>query len=212
MPLNRISFALSFFVLLASSLVSWPSCSKTPEPPQTSGPPMRIARYNWPGQYWKEIARQKGWFREAGLEVELVDTNQDYYKSLSDMVEGKMDSNSFTAFDMVRFNLQGADLVAVVSADISFGMDAIVAGNEIEDIAGLRGKKIAVAEGTYSEYLLDVVLRKGGLAPDEVDKVDLITESSVDPFIEGTVDAIVTWEPLATEAKEKGQGPPPMLD
>ncbi|MBF0398434.1 MAG: hypothetical protein HQK78_16780 [Desulfobacterales bacterium] len=49
--------------------------------PKTSGLPIKIARYYWPGYYWKEIADKMGWFKEAGLNVELIDANSDYNKS-----------------------------------------------------------------------------------------------------------------------------------
>ncbi len=206
MPKKLIFLSCALVVLIILGFIWRESGPKLPEAPKTSGFPMKLARYYWPGQFWKEIAYQKGWFKEAGLKVELIDTNSDYYASLVDMVDGKMDSNSFTSFDLIQFNLKGADLVAVINPDISHGVDAIIAKREIDDISGLRGKKIGVTLGTYSEYLLNVVVSIGGLTPDEVVKVNVLTERAVKDFINGTLDAIVTWEPLAAEARKKGNG------
>src|SRR5712691_126502 len=52
-----------------------------PHPAAPSHPPLRVAAYYWPGMYWIDIANDLGWFREAGLNVAIVDTNADYFAS-----------------------------------------------------------------------------------------------------------------------------------
>jgi NitT/TauT family transport system substrate-binding protein len=181
-------------------------CTPAEEATKTSGEVMKVAKYYWPGNFWIEIADEKGFFEEAGLNVELVDTNIDYEASLQDMVDGKMDTNDFALFGLMNFVTNGADLAAVLSADISSGADAIVAKQEIEHIADLRGKTIGVDKGSYLEYILDVALGKNGLTSEDVVKKDISAEEAAEEFIAGNVDAIVTWEPIVTEAIEKGNG------
>lgn len=205
LAMNPMFLTIVFMAVAVVTLIFWPPFSEA-EKPKPSGLPIKISRYYWPGQYWQEIAQKKGWFREAGLNVELVDTNSDYYGSLQDMVEGKMDANDFTLFDFLRFNLSGADLVMVVHTGDSYGVDALVAKEDIETIKDLQGKTVGVEKGSYLEYLLDVVLKRNGLSAADIRTVDIAAEAAEEAFIQKTVDAIMTWEPFVTPAIEKGNG------
>jgi len=193
-------------VIIAVGMSCWQAKSKGRLKPKTTGLPIKVARYYWPGMYWVEIADKKGWFKEAGLSVELIDTNPDYNQSLNDMAAGKMDSNNYYLFDLVRHVVDGADLVAVINADISFGMDAIVVKPGIERVLDLRGKTVGLSKDSNSEYALDIVLERSGLTLDDVVIKDMPGEKTSQAFIKGEVDAISTWEPLVTEAIEKGRG------
>lgn len=198
-----------FSILVTAFLISGTiSCQPNVEKkaPKTSGLPIKMAKYYWPGEYWVEIADKKGWFKEAGLNVELVDTNPNYFKSLDDMVVGKMDVNIFSFFDLLSYNLKGAVLVAVINCDNSNGVEAIVARKGIETIRDLRGKKVGVTKGTYLDYILELVLSRNGMDIHDLLVTDVVPEKAPADFIEGKLDAIITWEPLVTEAIQKGKG------
>ncbi len=193
-------------VLFMVGFVWWQSSPKVEAGPKTTGLPMKVAHYYWPGMYWIEIANKKGWFEEAGLNIELVDSNPNYWGFLQDTVDGKIDNNNFTLFDLIQFNAAGADLIMVTNGDNSTGIDAIVAKSSIATIADLKGKTIGVDKGTYLEYILDVVLRRYGLKPSDVTKVKIAGERAAEEFGKGKLDAIVTWEPVVSEAIAQGNG------
>ncbi len=165
---------------------------------------MRVPTTNWPGVYWMTIADAKGWFKEAGLNVTTVDVNSNYIQSLQDTVDGKLDTNSFTLFDLVNFNAKGAGLVMVIDADDSFGSDALVAKKEINSVADLKGKTIGVAKGFYSEYVLEVVLNQAGVPVDSVKIVDVQDEKSPEAFASGSFDAIETYQPYVDGVVKNG--------
>jgi NitT/TauT family transport system substrate-binding protein len=178
--------------------------SKQPATPAHS--PLRIAGYYWAGSFWVDIANEKGWFKEAGLEVTIVNTNQDYFASFADLVEGRLDLNDLTLFDVMLLNSKGADLVGIITTDQSAGADGIVARAGIDTLAGLKGKRIGGGKGTYVEYLLSIVLGREGLAMSDFTLVDMPGEKAQERLAAGVVDAVVTWEPALTEAVEKGHG------
>jgi NitT/TauT family transport system substrate-binding protein len=191
---------------LIVAVLFWQQYTPKEEGPKTTGLPMKVGRYNWPGTYWIEIAYKKGWFKEAGLNVELIDTNPDYYGSLDAMVAGEMDVNGYYFFDFINYRLKGSDLITIINPDISFGMDAIVAKKGIETIRDLKGKTIGLTKNTYLEYLLSISLARTRLTLHDVTIVEIPAEKTVEEFIKGNVDAIVTWEPFVTEAINKGSG------
>lgn len=165
---------------------------------------MHVPRNNWPGNYWITIADQKGWFKEAGLNVETVNVDSDYMQSLRDTVDGKLDTNSFTLFDLMNFNIKGAGLVVVINADNSSGADALVAKKEIDSVASLKGKTIGVAKGFYTEYVLHVVLEQAGVSLDSVRIVNIQDEKSPDLFLSGSFDAVETFQPYADGIVKNG--------
>ncbi len=193
-------------VLIAPGYFLWQQYTPKEEGPKTTGLPMRVARYYWPGEYWVEIADKKGWFKEAGLNIQIIDTNPDYYKSLQDMVNGKIDVQGFSLFDVMSFNAGGADLALVINADTSLGSEAVVARQDIENIQDLRGKTIGVDISSYTDYILGVALNRAGLSTDDVTRINVPGEKAADEFIKGTIDAVVTWEPIVTEIIEKANG------
>ena len=193
-------------IAIAVGIVLWQHGEKKEEGPKTTGLPMKITRYYWPGEYWKEIADKKGWFKEAGLNIELIDTNPNYSQGLLDTVAGKIDTNDFTLVDVMKFNVQGTNLVLVVNSDNTYGAEAIVGKSEIENISDLKGKTVGVDKGNYLDYILQVVLERNGLTDNDVVKINISAENAADEFIKGKVDAIITWEPDVTKAIIKGNG------
>ena len=174
--------------------------------PKTTGLPMRLTTNNWPGKYFVEIANKKGWFKEAGLNVELTYIGTDYLGSLNDTVAGKYDGSDFYLFDFIKYNIGGANLVTVLNPDISFGADALVVKPEITRVSGLKGKTIGLPKNSNEEYGLGVVLERNGLTLEDVTIKDMSGEKTSQAFINGEVDAIFTWEPFVYEAIKEGPG------
>ncbi len=82
--------------------------------------------------------------------------------------------------------------------------DRVIArpGSGIEKPADLKGKKVAVAEGTSGDMILDLALNEAGLKPDDVTKVAMDASTVVTAFSSGQVDAAATWYPLIDTMKK----------
>lgn len=198
---RRLGSALA----LGALLLLLGACQPAAAPPAASAP-IRIGAYYWPGMYWVDIAHHQGWFREAGLQVEWVDTNADYFASFDAVVEGKLDIVAFTLFDLVRYNAQGKPLVGFLASDDSNGADALVARPGIASVRALAGKKLGISKGTYLEYMWTIVATRAGLAPGAVQLVDLPGEKADQALGAGSVDAVFTWQPIAGQAQAAVKG------
>jgi NitT/TauT family transport system substrate-binding protein len=192
--------ALSALALAACTFLG--SC--TPALKLTPSTPIRLASYEWPGSYWIDVAWKKGWFAEAGLNVERVDVDESYFPSLERVVSGELDAMGFTQFDLVRLVASGADLVGIAATDSSEGAEALVAKPEIHGLRDLKGKRLALHRGTYLEYLLTVVAEREGLNLADVTLLDRTSEASVAEFLAGAVDAVFVWEPFVSQARAGG--------
>jgi len=182
------------------------SAGIAPHPASSSTKPLRIGAYFWPGSFWIDVAWKKGWFEEAGLAVVRVDSNADYFKSFDDLVHGDLDTVGFTLFDLILYDAKGSDIVGVLNSDISFGADALVVRSGISSLKDLYGKKIGLPKGTYLEFMLDIIARRDGMKATDFDLVDIAAENADKVLASGKVDAVMTWEPIASLAVEAVKG------
>lgn len=200
-------FCLLVMLVLVIPLTSCTRGKQEVQGPKPTGQIMRIPLYYWPGMYWIDIAKQKGWFQEAGLlQIQFIDTNVDWYKAMDDMAAGKIDCYDFFLFDLVKFRLAGKNLVAVLQVDLPYGADGIAAWPGIQRVKDLMGKKVGVSPGTYMEYLLYQILKQANLQLADVTQVDTKTEDAVKDLSSAKIDATVTWEPLLTDAAKAVKG------
>ncbi|HEX8410289.1 MAG TPA: ABC transporter substrate-binding protein [Thermoanaerobaculia bacterium] len=164
---------------------------------------MRIAGYYWPGMYWVDVAKEKGFFAEAGIDAEIVDASGDYLGSLDWVAAGKVDTNVFNLYDVLRRNAEGSLLQLVLLSDTTLGADVLLAKSPIRAIASLKGKRIGLIPGSYQEAVLASALESGRVGLDEV----TIVPWSGDPIPapDAPIDALVTWEPFATDATDSRQ-------
>ncbi|MGW5410253.1 aliphatic sulfonate ABC transporter substrate-binding protein [Actinomadura geliboluensis] len=93
----------------------------------------------------------------------------------------------------------------IVAVNMLGQADRIIATPKsgIKDIAGLRGKKVAVPEGTSGDMLLQLALKKAGMAPKDVERVPMDPSTVVTAFSSGKVDAAAIWYPLIDTIKKR---------
>jgi sulfonate transport system substrate-binding protein len=87
----------------------------------------------------------------------------------------------------------------------SYEGNAIIVTNasSYKTIADLKGKRIAVVKGSSGHNLLLQVLTKAGLTPDAVTLAFLAPSEATLALTQGSVDAVVTWEPYVSFATLK---------
>lgn len=86
--------------------------------------------------------------------------------------------------------------------------DAIVVpkGSPAKTVADLKGKKVAVAEGSSANYSLLAQLAKAGLTIDDVEVQHLQPADALAAFSAGHVDAWAIWEPFTSQAEQEADG------
>jgi sulfonate transport system substrate-binding protein len=74
----------------------------------------------------------------------------------------------------------------------------------ITDVAGLKGKKIAVAKGSAANWILLKGLDDNGLTMADVEVAYLQPSDAQQAFLSGSVDAWVVWDPFASLVEAQG--------
>lgn len=160
--------------------------------------PLQIGYSDWPGWVAWEVALEKGWFKEAGVEVEFEWF--DYVASMEAYSAGQLDAVGMTNGDALVTGATGAKSVFVLINDYSNGNDMIVAQRGITSVADLAGKRIGVEIGFVPHLLLLNALESAGLTEDDVELVNAPTNETPQVLASGDVDAIVAWQPSSSQA------------
>ncbi|MFF2389452.1 aliphatic sulfonate ABC transporter substrate-binding protein [Agromyces sp. NPDC058104] len=93
---------------------------------------------------------------------------------------------------------------AKVAAINSLGnADRVIAQAGITSIEELKGKKVAVPEGTSGDMILTMALREAGMTIDDVEKVAMDPATVVSAFASKQVDAAGIWYPLIDTIQEQ---------
>ena len=171
-----------------------------PYAPAVEGKPLRIAYSDWPGWVAWEIGIQKGFFKDAGVNVEF--TWLDYVPSMDSFVAGKVDAVCMTNGDALITGATGKKGIAILINDYSNGNDMVVARQGIDSVAALKGKKIGVEVGFLAHLLLLKALERAGLAETDVTLVNVPTDKTAEALALGKVDAISAWQPNSGQALE----------
>jgi len=155
--------------------------------------PLKVAYSDWPGWTAFAIAAEKGWFKEAGLDVELLWF--EYAPSMEAFTAGKVDAVMVTNGDALVTGATGGRNVMILVTDYSNGNDMVVAKPGIKSLKDLKGKKIGVEVGFVDHLLLLNGLKKAGLAESDVTLVPTPTNQTPQVLASGQVDAIAAWQP-----------------
>lgn len=182
--------------LLAAALVAQPAGAE----------PIRIGHSTWVGYGPFFIAKEQGYFDEEGVEVELI-IMEDPKLRFGALAAGRLDAIATTIDTMPLYlTPDGTTYQYIFAVDDSKGGDGIVAHKDIETIADLKGKKVAFAEGSVSQFYLNVLLREAGLSEDDVEAVNMTAGDAGSAFVTEQVDAAVTWEPWLTRGRQAEHG------
>ena len=118
------------------------------------------------------------------------------------MGAGRLDGIVSTIDTMIPHLKTGKEFQYVLALDDSAGGDGIVARKEIKSVRDLRGKRVAVQEGSVSQFFLNVLLRDAGLSEKDVRIVNMKPGDAGAAFVAGRVDAAVTWEPWLSNGQD----------
>jgi len=188
-------------VLLVSMMFGFASsCGPTP-----NNKTFRIGLGPWIGFGPLYLAQEKGFFRDAGVEVELTVLTGIADRN-SALKSGKIDGLAAAVDYVVLSAGNHLETTIVMSIDESSGGDGIVSNSSIKRFEDLRGKRVAFQRGLPAEFFLRALLQQHGIRLDELNTVDMETAQAGAAFIAKQVDAAVVWEPWLTKAREEGGG------
>jgi NitT/TauT family transport system substrate-binding protein len=166
---------------------------------------MRLGMTTWVGYGPMFLARDKGFFQENGLEVELQ-IIEDAALYMAAIAAGKLDGNASTIDEIMKYRSQDFCFKSVVALDDSHGGDGVLTQPEVTSLKDLKGKEVALNEGSVSQFWFNILLKREGMTETDLKIVNMTADDAAAAFIAGRIPAAVTWEPHLTLVRTKQQG------
>lgn len=166
---------------------------------------IHIASSTWTGYAALYVADKKGFWKQHGLDVDFTDV-EDPVQRLNALNAGQLQGMASTVDAFARAASQGVPAVQVFPIDASVGGDGILARNEIQSVKDLKGKTVAVNQGSVSEWFLAQVLKRNGMSLNDVKEQNMTSGDAGAAFVASKVDVAVTWEPWLSRAAKTNYG------
>lgn len=157
--------------------------------------------------FW--VAEQKGYFKEEGLNIELVDFPSALERD-SAFVAKQIDAGVGDMLAVATMNNSGTKVKAVaVAQGVKPGENRFAVlsapNSGITAPEQLKNQPIAMSLNTVNEYITDQLLTDKGLAGEEIKKTAIPKlPLRMEALMNGTVKAATLPDPLATLAEIKG--------
>ena len=148
------------------------------------------------------IARDRGYFREEGLEPELIFMKA--AQTIPALLAGSIDFGTATG-TAIAAALSGVDVRVVFAMSDKPSFD-LIAHPSITNVQQMRGKKIGIsAFGALAEFLARQILAANKIPPDQVTFLPLGTSDVLYVALKaGTIDATMLQIPQTFLAVEEG--------
>jgi len=170
--------------------------------------PLQIGYSDWPGWVAWQVAIDKGWIKQAGVDANFQWF--DYSASLDAFAAGKLDAVMATNGDTLVTGSAGGKGIMVLATDYSSGNDMIIGKAGIKSLKDLAGKSVAVESGLVDHLLLVNALQKSGIPIKSIKLVNAKTNELPQILASGSVAAIGVWQPVAGQALKGSPGSHPL--
>ncbi|MFT4794770.1 MAG: NitT/TauT family transport system substrate-binding protein [Paracoccaceae bacterium] len=157
---------------------------------------------SWPGYAMLEVARQKGLIPDHDLNITIFEDPLGGHAALA---AGQIDVYGCTAEYTPLVVVSGTDVVNVAFLNPSYGVDHIILAPGIE-AAALKGKKVSAPQAYIGHLLMGVWLDTIGIAPGDVEWVNLNADEAVGPMLSGDIAAAYMYEPWISKVLEASPG------
>ncbi|TCM59863.1 NitT/TauT family transport system substrate-binding protein [Acinetobacter calcoaceticus] len=191
---------------LTLAILAMVGCDKSTQAPEKQliaptaiqSKPISIAVSDYPGSLAWQVALEKGWFKEAGVEVELKWF--DYSSSLAAFTANKIDAVSVANGDNFMLSSNGDQSAIILVNSTSTGNDVIIAKPGINSLAELKGKTVAFERGLVSDLLFSTAIQDAKIDANQLNVVNAVTSELPQVFGSPEISAIAVWQPIAQQA------------
>ncbi len=177
---------------LAAGLL--PGCPRT-------RPPLRIGLHPWPSNDLYYLAEQLG--HHEGLPVRIVDYAS-AEQGLQAVRNAVIEAYPCTLDEALLLAADLDDARVVQLLDSSYGADVILAHPDVPSMEALRGRRVGYEATALGAYVLSRSLEIAGLQPTEVTPVFIQIDEHERAYRERRVDAVITYEPVASHLRAAG--------
>jgi len=160
--------------------------------------PVKIALTTWIGYSPFYVADGMDMYKKHGLKVTLQ-TFSDPAMLPSAVASKAVDGALMTYDQVIGAAAQGQAFKVVMPIDYSNGGDAVLADMSISKITDLKGKKVAYAPLSPSDFLISYALKVNGMTDKDISPVNMTPEAIPSAMASKAVPAGTTYEPNVSQ-------------
>lgn len=165
--------------------------------------PLILAGRPWPGYEPMYLAHNLG-YMPAQVELRRPPSHD----AMIDQLKARqVDGVMLTLDQILKLRDEGTELTIVLVFDVSKGADVLLVHPKITQLASLRGRRIGLVDNALGYLMLSMTLEKAGLKPQDVETRLVAYEDHEAAWARGSVDAMLTYEPMATRLRKRGAQP-----
>lgn len=149
----------------------------------------------------------QGFFAEEGLEIKLWEF-ADGPSEIAAMEGGSIDL-AYIGHGAHKLCIKGQATIFAPSSVHSTDRIIVLPSSEVtsvDDIANLKGKKVAYNAGSSSETALNGALAAAGLTMDDIEAYEMDATNMVAAMSSGSVDACTAWNPYSNQIMDNCDG------
>lgn len=161
----------------------------TPEPAD----PIRLGTNIWPGYEPLYLARSLGWLEQPAVRLLEFPSSTEVIRAMRDHA---LEAAALTLDEALVLAEGEPDIRIVLVMDVSNGADAVLVQSAIDSPAALKGARIGAETTALGAYMVTRLLDRTGLSAKDVVLKPLPVNEHLDAFMQGRVDAVVTFDPV----------------
>lgn len=163
--------------------------------------PLRLGTNVWPGYEPLYLARDLGIMDPQHVRlVQFVSATE----VIRGIETGSIEAAALTLDEVLRLHHKRVPMKIVLVTDISNGGDVILGRPGIPNFASLAGKRIAVESTALGAFTLTRALDINNMDESDIEVVSLEVNEQEAAFTKGTVDAVVTFDPVRSRLIDRG--------
>jgi NitT/TauT family transport system substrate-binding protein len=170
-----------------------------------AAPTLKLGLTTWIGYSPFYVADALDLYKKYDIKVKLQ-TFTDPAMLPSALAGGAIDGALMTYDQVIGAAGQGQAFKVVMPVDYSYGGDAVLAAKPISKISELKGKKVAYAPLSPSDFLIAYALKINGMSDKDIQPVNMTPEAVPAAMASGAVPAGVTYEPNVSQIVATGKG------
>lgn len=143
------------------------------------------------------LAKEKGWFKEAGLDVEIEDGNGSVTTVQIVGSRDQFDVGQAALASMVIARNKGLPVKALAPFAVTNDIGVLVpSDSDMNSPADLKGKTVVYTAGSLEAPFIDAFLAAGGLTRKDVNLLSVDASSKASTYMVGRADAVVSTIPF----------------
>lgn len=186
-PLIKIIKISIVIIIIIFSGIYILGCTKKTEPL------LRVGTSVWPGYECLYLARELGYYNNSSIKlVELP--------SASDVIQAyrnrSIEAAAITMDEALLIAQNDKDTRIILVMDISNGADVVIAKPDVQNLQGLKGRRIGVESTALGAFVITRALENAKMSIKDIKIIPMNASKHEMAFKQGLVDAVVTFEPV----------------